>query len=80
MSRERQYDESHFYRTHIESRKAILEIAKEHAEVRIKVIKSSVTSENEMVFEEECFSSRKAQIAYLEEQQYTKNKISKIIY
>jgi len=79
-NRRRQFSDEHFYRTHSNSRKTILKIAEEYPNVKIRLIENSFTKNIEtMLFEEKIFSSKKQQIDFLRNFQYSEDEIIKKI-
>lgn len=79
-NRERKFSDEHFYHTHSNSRKTLLEIAEEFPEVRIRLIESSFTKNIEtMIFEEQVFDSKAQQIDFLQNFQYTEKEIIQIV-
>lgn len=78
LNRERKFDVSHFYRTHVSSRKTLLEIAKNYPQVEIKIITSEYIQVHEggsMRFEEIRFDNRDALLEYITKEQYNEEKI-----
>jgi hypothetical protein len=74
--RDRQFSVKHFYRTHSNSRKTLLKIAKEFSNVPIKLTLSDYrTSEPKMTFSVLTEKSRIKFIEYLQDNQYTENEI-----
>lgn len=80
MNRDRQFSDEHFYRTHSNSRKTLLEIAQSFPNIRIKLIESSFTrSIKTMIFEEKVLNSEKEQIDFLQNFQYTEEEIIQMV-
>lgn len=75
-NRERKFSDEHFYRTHSRSRKTLLKIAQQFPEVRLRLIESRFTKSIEtMIFEEKLMNSKKQQIDFLQDFQYTEEEI-----
>ena len=65
MNRKRQFSDEHFYHTHSNSRKTLLEISEKFPEAKIRLIESRFTKNiKTMIFEEKIFDSKKDQIAF----------------
>ncbi|MDH3324864.1 MAG: zeta toxin family protein [Candidatus Peregrinibacteria bacterium] len=80
MNRDRQFSDEHFYRTHSNSRKTLLEIVKKFPEVRIRLIESRFTKNIEtMIFEEKILNSKAEQIDFLQNFQYTEKEIIQVV-
>jgi len=80
LERERRFDISHFYRTHIDSRKTILEICKSDFEVTVRIFENKFSKTGKtMFFEEIEFFSKKSKIDYLESIQYNESTLKDII-
>jgi hypothetical protein len=74
--RERQFSEEHFYRTHSNSRKVLLTIAQKYQDIRIYLtISDYVAGQNNMKFNVVTEENRSRFIEYLNENQYTKERI-----
>lgn len=80
LNRDRKFPVEHFYRTHSNARKTILEVAKGFPNVAIKLIVSHGAEGAGMSFTEKQFESGGALIEFLEAQQYTEEEIRNKIY
>lgn len=78
LQRDRKFPDEHFYRTHSQSRKALLEIARSDLEVEIKLYENQF-QDNEITFYEYTFDSRAQLIEKLEQSQYTEQQIIDVI-
>ena len=78
LDRGRKFSPTHFYRTHSGSRKTVLELAKEHPDLPIKISISTIVEKASglaMVFSDEIFSDRERLIEYLRENLYNEEEI-----
>lgn len=81
LDRERQFDVSHFYRTHISSRKTILDICQSDFDIPIRIIENRFTKGGEnMIFEDLVFPNQQSQIDFLESIQYNESELKTIIF
>ena len=78
LQRDRKFPDEHFYRTHSQSRKTLLEIAKSDLDVEIKIYENHY-EDNEITFYEYSFDSKAQLIEKLESSQYTEQGIINII-
>lgn len=78
LQRDRKFPDEHFYRTHSQSRKTLLEIAKSDLDVEIKLYENHY-EDNELTFYEYTFDSKVQLIEKLEASQYTEQEIIDII-
>lgn len=78
LQRDRKFPDEHFYRTHAQSRKTLLEIAKSDLDVSIKLYENHFEN-NELTFYEYTFDSKAQLIEKLEQGQYTEQEIIDII-
>lgn len=65
LHRDRQFSDSHFYRTHSKSRNILLKIATELPKIKIHVIESSYTELQELIFKDILFNNKADLIKYL---------------
>ncbi|MDO8429712.1 MAG: hypothetical protein Q7S88_03720 [Candidatus Daviesbacteria bacterium] len=65
LSRERKFSDTHFYRTHSGSRRALLWIATNFKDIEINLVESSYTSDQKLQFAKIEFESRQQLINYL---------------
>jgi len=59
LHRDRKFSDDHFYRTHSGSRETLLWIVKNYPDIKVKIIESSYTKKDTMVFNELKFASKK---------------------
>ncbi len=78
LQRDRKFPDEHFYRTHSQSRKTLMEIAKSDLEVEIKLYENHFEND-ELTFYEYTFDSKTQLIEKLEQGQYTEQEIIDII-
>lgn len=78
LQRDRKFPDEHFYRTHAQSRKALLEIATSDLPVEIRLYENQFGSDG-LTFYEYTFDSRAQLIEKLEHGQYTEQEIIDII-
>jgi len=78
LQRDRKFPDEHFYRTHSQSRKALLEIAKSDLPVEIRLYENQF-EDGELTFYEYTFDSKAQLIEKLEHSQYTEQEIINII-
>ena len=73
LNRERQFPESNFYRTHSNSRKTVLQVAKEYPNIPVKIFVSRADPVDfkTMLFDEIILKNRDELIEYLQKNQYT---------
>lgn len=74
LQRDRKFPDEHFYRTHSQSRKALLEIAKSDLDISIKLYGNHFEND-ELTFYEYTFDSKAQLIEKLEQSQYTEQEI-----
>ncbi len=80
LGRERKFNQTHFYRTHSESRHTILEIFSYYPTVNVRIIESMFnTNSDTMDFIEKTFVSRPEKFDYLRSIQYTQKEIIKLV-
>lgn len=79
LHRDRQFKDTHFYRTHTGSRRTLLWVAKNCPQVKIKIYESSYSEKHDMIFKEIIFDNKKQEIEFLERSQYNEDDIVKII-
>lgn len=77
LSRDRKFNDKHFYRTHSGARKTLLWIAKEYPQVEIKIFESSYSIKQDMIFREIILNKKKQTIEFLEKIQYNEEDIVK---
>ncbi len=83
LNRDRKFSLSHFYRTHSSSRRTILDVAKAHQDIPIKIYVSDVDfvgSGSTMSFQELLFSNRDELVEFLEQNQYTEEAVMKEVF
>jgi hypothetical protein len=83
LNRDRKFSNEHFYRTHSNSRKTVLEIAEKFPEIPVKVVFSDVSynkSKSSMSFREVTFPDHLSLIEFLRDEQYTENSIKQAIF
>lgn len=73
LHRDRKFSDTHFYRTHVGSRKTLLAIAETYPEIEIQLIESSYVYGKSMTFKKLVFHKRDQLIAFLKKQQYTED-------
>lgn len=78
LSRDRKYPDEFFYKTHINSRQALLDIALSELAVSVTIYHNSYNKEG-ITFREISFQNRKFLIDYLEANQYTERELLDII-
>ena len=78
LHRDRKFSDTHFYEKHSSARATALYIAKNYPEVEIKLFKNAYIK-GDLSFTELQFAVRSDLIAYLEENQYTKDDIIKLV-
>ena len=79
LHRDRQFSDSHFYRTHSGARKTLLWIAEHMPEIEIKIYESFLPKKQDIIFQEYIFQNHKQKIEFLKKSQYTEEDIVKII-
>lgn len=79
LNRDRKFSDEHFYRTHSGSRKTLLWIARNYANVKINIVESSYTKDQILEFAKVKFNSRKQMINYLSRLQLTESDIISIV-
>jgi hypothetical protein len=80
LNRDRKFPPEHFYRTHSESRKVLLEIAKNFTDIQIVIITSLYlhkSGSHRMTFGALRGADRRALIEFLEKNQYTEEEIKR---
>lgn len=84
LNRERKFDESHFYRTHCNARKTLLQIAQNFPQVELKMTISTYIELKEggtMRFTQKDFhGNHTALVEYLEHEQYNEEQIRNKIF
>ena len=83
LNRDRKFSLSHFYRTHSNSRKTVLDVAKANQEVLIKIYVSDVDfvgKDSSMSFRELTSTDRSELIEYLEQNQYTEDAVMEEVF
>src|SRR3990167_4806109 len=71
LHRDRKYSDEHFYTKHASARKTLLSIAQNYPDVKIKIYKNAYL-EDDLSFTEIQFDTRNDLIAFLEDNQYSK--------
>lgn len=79
LSRDRRFNDEHFYRTHSGSRKTLLWIAQNYPQIEIKIFESKYLQKGDMQFYEFKFTNHELLIEFLTKSQYTENEIIEII-
>lgn len=74
LQRDRKFPDEHFYRTHAQSRKALLEIVQSSLEIDIELYENHYDQEG-LVFYQYTFDSRDRLIEHLAKSQYTEKEI-----
>lgn len=74
LQRDRKFPDEHFYRTHSQSRKTLLQIALSDLETDIKLYKNDLRH-NKLAFYEYAFAQRDYLIEFIRENQYTEEEI-----
>lgn len=83
LNRERKFSLEHFYRTHSNSRKTVLEVAQLYDDLDIEIYVSDVDFVgvgSTMSFKHLNFSNRRELIEFLEQNQYTEDEIIKKVF
>src|SRR3989344_931836 len=78
LHRDRKYSDEHFYTKHASARKTLLSIAQNYPDVKIKIYKNAYL-EYDLSFTEIQFDTRNDLIAFLEDNQYSKEEIIKLV-
>lgn len=78
LQRDRKCPDEHFYRTHSQSRKTLLEVAKSNLEVDIELYENHYDEEG-LVFYQYIFDSQDRLIEHLAKNQYTGEEIIELI-
>ena len=78
LHRDRKYSDEHFYTKHASARKTLLSIAQNYPDVKIKIYKNAYL-EDDLSFTEIQFDTRNDLIAFLEDNQYSKEEIIKLV-
>lgn len=78
LQRERKFPDEHFYRTHSQSRKTLLELALSDLDIEIALYENDLTS-NGLAFYEYVFDSKEHLIDELKDGQYTEKEIIEIV-
>lgn len=79
LHRSRKYTPKHFYKTHSDSRAALLDIAKEYPDIEILVIESRYDDHDWWYYIPLKFDDREWLITYLESIQYTSKQIKNFL-
>lgn len=79
LNRDRKFSDEHFYRTHSGSRKTLLWIARNYANVKINIVESSYTKDQILEFAKVKFNSRKQMINYLSRLQLSESDIISLV-
>ena len=81
LSRERKFNSSHFYRTHSNSRKTLLEISQKYPNIKIRIIQSKfLKQEKIMHFTKQNFHNSQTLIDFLQKLQITEKNLKQKIY
>jgi hypothetical protein len=78
LQRDRKFPDEHFYRTHSQSRRTLLEIEQSDLDIDIKLYENKF-EDNELTFYEYTFDSQEQLIEKLEQNQYTEQQIIDLI-
>ena len=78
LHRDRKFSDEHFFEKHASARKTLLRIAVDYEDVEIKLYKSAYLEED-LYFTEEKFDTRASLVAYLDDNQYNKEDIIKLV-
>jgi hypothetical protein len=78
LQRDRKFPDEHFYRTHAQSRKTLLEIAQSDLDVEIKLYENQF-EDGGLTFYEYTFDTEEQLIEKLEQSQYTEQEIVNLI-
>ncbi len=79
LHRDRQFKDSHFYRTHAGSRKTLLWIAEQQPDVEIRLYESTYRRGPSLSFDALEFETRAQFVAYLRSAQYTEAQIISLV-
>lgn len=79
LNRDRKFSDTHFYRTHSGSRKALLWIAENYPSIEINIIESSYTAEAKLQFSQIKFDNQQKQLEYVIGKQVTEDDIIKTV-
>lgn len=79
LNRDRKFSDTYFYRTHSGSRKVLLYIALNYPSVKITIVQSSYTNNQQLQFTQLKFDHKKQTVDYLTELQLTENDIISLI-
>jgi hypothetical protein len=74
LNRDRKYPDKHFYLTHSNARRTLLDIATVYPDITIRIIESSY-QQNTLLFTELQFDTPTDQLAFLQDIQYTEKEI-----
>lgn len=80
LNRDRKFRVEHFYRTHSNSRKTLLEVAEQFPDVQIRIIISNGDEISGMTFAEKQITNRQQMIEFVKNEQYTELEIRNHIY
>ncbi|PIZ66151.1 hypothetical protein CO051_07460 [Candidatus Roizmanbacteria bacterium CG_4_9_14_0_2_um_filter_39_13] len=75
LNRERQFSDIHFYKTHSQSREALLWVVKNYQEVPINIVESSYDKQQNMQFAFIAFQNKTTLISFFESIQKTEDDI-----
>lgn len=78
LQRDRKYPDEHFYRTHSQSRKTLLELARTDLDIEIEIYENHFDEEG-LVFYQYTFDDKTHLIEELEDNQYTEEDIIDLI-
>jgi hypothetical protein len=79
LHRDRQFDDAHFYRTHVGARQTLLWIAEHEPDVDIRLFESTYRRGASLSFDEFEFYARSRMIAHLKTIQYTEEQIISLV-
>ena len=75
LSRDRKFSDTHFYKTHSGSRKALLWIVENYSTIELNIFESSYTPDERLQFVQMKFDNRQKLVDYLISKQLTENDI-----
>lgn len=78
LGRDRKFSDEYFYKTHSGARKTLLEVAKTHPEVEIRIYESSYRGAT-LFFQKIVFNSSRELIEFLNKSQYTEDEILSLV-